>query len=171
MAEQGDRFDPYVLLEALERHRVSYVVIGALGRVLHGSGEVTDGLDICPSLQEESLRRLELALDDLNAQTRDGKQAQAERDLVGRLVLELQTDAGELKLVPEPAGTHGYDDLRRRARQQPLGKGLWPRVASVDDHARMLAVMAREQDRLPLQRMQRAIELGRERSRGLSLER
>jgi hypothetical protein len=171
MAKDADRFDPYALLEALERHRVSYVVIGALGRVLHGSGEVTDGLDICPSLQEESLRRLELALDDLNAQTGDGKQTRAERDLVGRPVLELSTDAGALKLVPEPAGTRGYDDLRRRARQQPLGKGLWPRVASVDDHARMLAVLARDQDRLPLQRMHRVIELGRERSRGLSLER
>lgn len=171
MAEQLDRFDPYALLGALERHRVSCIVIGALGRVLHGSGEVTDGLDICPSLHEESLRRLELALDDLNAQTSHGRQARIERDLVGRPLLKLQTDAGELKLVPEPAGTHGYDDLRRRAHQQPLGSGLWPRVASVDDHARMLAVLAREQDRLPLQRMQRAIELARERSRGLSIER
>jgi hypothetical protein len=169
MAEQ--EFDPYVLLGALERRRVSYVVIGALGRVLHGSGEVTDGLDICPSLQEENLRRLELALDDLDAKTRDGRRARAERDLVGRPVLELRTEAGELKLVPEPAGTRGYDDLRRRARQQPLGKGLWPRVGSVDDQARMLAVMAREQDRLPLQRLQRVIELGRERSRGLGIER
>lgn len=171
MAKDTDRFDPYALLEAFERHRVSYVTVGALGRVLHGSGEVTDGLDICPSLQEENLRRLDLALEDLNARTRDRKPARAERDLVGRPLLELQTDAGELKLVPEPAGTRGYDDLRRRARQQPLGRGLWPRVASVDDHARMLAVLAREQDRLPLQRMQRVIELGRERSRGLGIER
>jgi hypothetical protein len=82
MAEQAERFGPYALLEALERHRVSYVVVGALGRVLHGSGEVTDSLDICPSLNEESLRRLELALDDLDAQTRDSKRARVERDLV-----------------------------------------------------------------------------------------
>ncbi len=166
MAEQG-RFDPYALLEALERHRVAYVVVGALGRVLHGSGELTDGLDICPSLNAESVRRLGLALDDLHARNRDGRPAVVERDLVGRPVLELQTDAGELKIVPEPAGTRGYDDLRRRARHQPIGKGLWPQLASVDDHARMLAVLAREQDRRPLQTMQRVIELGHTLSRGI----
>ncbi len=164
MAEQA-RFDPYALLET--RHRVAYVVIGALGRVLHGSGELTDGLDICPSLNTESLRRLGLALEDLHARNRDGKPAVVERDLVGRPVLELQTDAGELKIVPEPAGTRGYDDLRRRARHQPIGQGLWPQLASVDDHARMLAVLAREQDRQPLQTMQRVIELGHTLSRAI----
>jgi hypothetical protein len=167
----ADRFDPYALFEPLERHRVAYVVIGALGRVLHGSGEVTDGLDICPSLNPESLRRLGLALDDLNARNRDGKPALVERDLVGRPVLELRTDAGELKIVPQPAGTRGYDDLRRRARHEPIGQGLRPQVASVDDHARMLAVLARDHDRLPLQTMQRVIELGHGRSRGISIER
>ena len=42
-------FDPIALLQALDRHRVSYVVVGALGRVIHGSDELTDGLDIVPS--------------------------------------------------------------------------------------------------------------------------
>ena len=169
--EQADRFDPYALLEALERHRVGYVVIGALGRVLRGSGELTDGLDICPSMNPESLRRLDLALADLNARNQQGKPAAVERDLVGRPVLELETDAGELKIIPEPAGTRGYDDLRHRAAHQPIGEGLWPQVASVDDHARMLAVLARDADRLPLQRMQRVIELDHELSRGISMER
>jgi hypothetical protein len=162
-----DSFDPYVLFDALERHRVAYVVIGALGRVLHGSAEVTDGLDIVPSTQPDNLRRLGQALDELNARTRQGRQVLVERDLVGRPLLEVRTDAGELKLVPEPAGTRGYDDLRRRARRQPLGQGLWPQVASVDDQARMLAVLAREQDRQPLQTIQRVIELERGRSRGI----
>jgi hypothetical protein len=165
------RFDPYALLGALDRRRVSFIVVGALGRVLHGSGEVTDGLDIVPSLNEESLRRLDLALEELNARNRQGRRVRVERDLVGRPVLELQTDAGELKLVPEPAGTRGYDDLRRRASREPVGQGLRPQVASVDDHARMLAVLARDQDRIALQRTQRLLELGRERSRGLSIER
>jgi hypothetical protein len=166
MAEE-DAFDPYTLLETLERHRVGYVVIGGLGRVLHGSDETTDGVDICPSTHPDSLRRLGLALDDLNARTKDGKPALAERDLVGRSVLELETDAGELKIVTEPAGTRGYDDLRRRAQKHPIGHGVWPSIASVDDHARMLAVLGREQDRQPLQTMQRVIELGHSISRGI----
>ncbi len=168
---RDERFDPYALLQALERQRVTYILIGALGRVIHGSGEVTDGLDIVPSTRGENLRRLGLTLEELNARRPDGKKPELERDLVGRGVLELQTDAGELKIVPEPAGTRGYDDLRRRAEREPLGQGLRPPVASVDDHARMLAALGREQDREPLMTIQRAIELEHQRQRGLHIER
>jgi hypothetical protein len=162
-------FDPYALLQALERQRVTYVVIGGLGRVLHGSGEITDGLDIVPSTREENLRRLGLALEELNARRPDGKPSVMERDLGGLSVLEFETDAGELKIVPEPAGTQGYDDLRRRAERPPIGQGLRPAVASVDDHARMLAALGREQDRQPLDVLQRLIEIEHEISRGIEL--
>ena len=167
----ADAFDPYAVLQALERRRVTYIVIGALGRVIHGSNEVTDGVDIVPSAREENLHRLGLALDDLQARRTDGKALALERDLARHPALELETDAGELKLVVEPAGTKGYDDLRRRAVREPIGHALRPSVASVDDHARMLAALAREQDRAPLRTIQRVIELGQERSRGLSMER
>jgi hypothetical protein len=162
-------FDPYALLQALERQRVTYVVIGGLGRVLHGSGEITDGLDIVPSTREENLRRLGLALDELNARRPDGKPPAFERDLAGSGVLELETEAGELKIVPVPAGTQGYDDLRRRAERPPIGQGLRPAVASVDDHARMLAALDREQDSQPLEVLQRLIEIEHEIGRGIEL--
>jgi hypothetical protein len=168
-----DHFDPYALLQALERERVTCVVIGAVGRVLHGSDELTDGLDIVPSLREENLRRLGQALEDLNARRQDGKGLVLERDLARHPVLELQTDAGELKIIAEPEGTRGYDDLRHRATREPIGRGLRPSVASADDHARMLAALDRQQDQVPLRTMQRLIELDRELSRGrvLSIER
>jgi hypothetical protein len=88
-------------------------------------------------------------------------------------VVELRTEAGELKIVPEPAGTRGYDDLRRGATREPLGRGVRPSVASLGDHARMLAALDREQDRERLRAVRRLIELDRGRShrRGLSLER
>jgi len=168
-----DVFDPYALIQALERQRVTYIVVGGLGRVLHGSDELTDGLDIVPSMRDENLRRLGLALEDLKARRPDGKRLVFERDLPRQPVLELQTEAGELRIVPEPAGTRGYDDLRRRATREPIGHGLRPSVASPDDHARMLAALDRQQDQVPLQTMQRLIELERElhRGRGLSIER
>jgi hypothetical protein len=165
----NDNFDPYEQLEALERQRVTYIIVGGLGRVIHGSDEVTGGLDVVPSLREENLRRLSLALDELNARRPDGKAPRLERDLSREPVLELETDAGELKIVPEPAGTRGYDDLRRRAMAQPLGHGLRPSVASLDDHARMLAALGREHDLQPLRTMQRLIELEHELSRGIEL--
>jgi hypothetical protein len=148
---------------------LAYIVVGGLGRVIHGSDEVTDGLDIVPSLREENLRRLGLALGELNAQRPDGKAPELERDLTRDPVLPLQTDAGELQIVPQPAGTRGYDDLRRRARLEPLGRGLRPSVASLDDHARMLAALGREHDRQPLLTLQRLIELDHGISRGIEL--
>jgi hypothetical protein len=169
MAE--DVFDPYAVLQALERHRVTYIIVGGLGRVIHGSDELTDGIDIVPSTREENLRRLGLALDDLNARRPDGKAPLLERDLTRAPVLELETDSGELKIVPEPAGTRGYDDLRRRAVREPLGRGLRPSVASADDHARMLATLDRAQDREPLLTIQRLIELEHELHRGRYIER
>ena len=164
-------FDPIAVLQALDDQRVTYIVIGGLGRVIHGSDELTDGIDIVPSTREENLRRLGLALDELNARNADGKPPMLERDLVGKLVLELQTDAGELKIVPEPAGTRGYDDLRRAASREPLGQGVRPSVASLGDHARMLAALGREQDLEPLHTVRRLVELELERSRGRSIER
>ncbi len=65
----------------------------------------------------------------------------------GETAIELRTRGGEVKLVPEPAGTRGgYDDLRRAASREPLGRGLRPLVASIGDLARMAAALGREQD-------------------------
>ena len=169
MAGQRDLFDPLAALKALDRRVVAYVVVGGLGRVIHGSDELTDGLDIVPSLRAENLARLELALEDLNASRSDGKRLALERDLEQMAVLEFETDAGELKLVPEPAGTGGYDDLRRAARREPLGQGLRPQVASLGDQARMLAALDREQDLEALRTLRRLIELEQSISRGIDL--
>src|SRR5262245_53085007 len=93
-------FDPYELLGALQGRSVSFVVIGAFARLIHGTRELTDGIDITPSMREENLSRLGRALDDLDARRVDGKPL----DLLDppRPIVELETRAGELKLVPEP---------------------------------------------------------------------
>jgi hypothetical protein len=173
VAKRASAFDPYELLAALQGRSVSFVVIGAFARVIHGTGEFTDGLDVTPSIREENLARLAKALDDLEARRRDGKKLQLVR--LREPVLELETRAGELKLVPEPAGSRGYDDLRRHAEREPLGRGLRPQVASPGDLARMLGALEREQEIPTLLRLRRLIELERElnleltRSRGIEL--
>ena len=155
-------FDPYALLTALESRRVTYVLIGGFARIIQGTEELTRGLDLVPSLRAENLRRLGLALDDLDARRPNGKTPTLDRDLQNNSVLELQTDAGELKVVPEPVGTrNGYDDLRRAATREPIGRGLRPRIASIADLARMLAALGREQDLVPLQQLRTLAELER----------
>jgi hypothetical protein len=170
VANQASSFDPYELLSALQAGHVSFVVIGAFARVIHGTGEITDGLDITPSMREDNLARLQKALDDLKASRVDGNPL----DLANAHdpVIELNTRAGELKLVPEPAGSRGYDDLRRHASRESLGRGVRPQVASPGDLARMLGALDRE-DQIPtLLRLRRLIDLERElgRSRGVGIE-
>ncbi len=158
-------FDPYGLLAALQAQRVSFVVIGAFARVVRGTRELTDGIDIAPSLREDNLERLKTALEDIDARRVDGKRLDVHR-LTGPVV-ELKTNAGELKLVPEPAGTRGYDDLRRRADREPLGRGLRPQIASTDDLARMLGALDRAQDVERLLRLRRLMNLEHQLNRRL----
>jgi hypothetical protein len=165
---EPSKFDPYELLQVLERYRVTFVVIGGFARIVQGTEEMTYGLDITPSTREENLRRLDHALRDVGAKRADGRELNLDPDVLdSEPVHELTTQYGELKLVPEPAGTDGYDDLRRKANREPLGQGLRPSVASIGDLARMVSSLE-DQDRLPqLMQLRRLVELERARDRVL----
>jgi hypothetical protein len=165
VAENRPRFDPLGLLATLDRHRVAYIVIGAFGRVVQGAEELTRGVDIVPSTKPENLSRLEAALADLGAHRTDGQAV--DFDSPDEEVVELSTARGELKVVREPEGTRGYDDLRRAATREPLGRGLRPSVASVDDLARMVAALGRDEDHAKLRGLRVLAEL--DRGRGLEV--
>jgi hypothetical protein len=167
MTEQ--RFDPYATLEALESRRVSYVLIGAFARVVQGTEELTRGLDLAPSLHGDNFSRLAGALEDLDAVGEDGAPVQLDSTTVrDEPVIDLRGRGGELKIVAEPAGTRGgYDDLRRAAAREPLGRGLRPLVASIGDLARMAAALGRERDMTSLRQLRILADLDRGRIRGI----
>ncbi|MGH3029869.1 MAG: hypothetical protein ACRDNE_03720 [Gaiellaceae bacterium] len=155
-------FDPYAVFHELDRARATYIVIGALARVLQGSDEVTQGFDLTPSLRPQNLERLGRALESLEALRVDGKPLDVSHlDPAREPVVELTSPAGEIKIVPEPVGTRGYDDLRRRRMRLPLGEGLRPDVASPGDLVRMLESLGREQDISTVAMMRRVVELDR----------
>lgn len=169
MSASRQPFDPYAILTALERKRVAYILVGGFARVIQGTDELTHGLDLTPSLRAENLRRLGLALAELDAERVDDRTlALDEATIREHQLIAFHSPAGELKLVPEPAGTRGgYDDLRRAATREPLGRGLRPRVASIADLARMLAALDRKQDLSSLQQLRYLRELEYGLSRGL----
>ena len=151
-------FDPLGLLAALERRRVTFIVIGGLARVIHGTDEVTRGVDVVPSTKLDNLRKLSEALAELRA---------PDAELSSTELVVVPTSRGELRVVPAPAGTRGYDDLRRAATREPLGQGLRPAVASKGDLARMLSALGRDEDLDKLRQLRRLIELERELGVGL----
>lgn len=164
----ADNFDPLGLLKTLDRHRVTYIVVGGLARIIQGADEMTNGVDIVPAMRQENLRRLDLALEELGARRADRKKlAPLQSDPSPEPVLALTTELGELKIVPEPEGTRGYDDLRRAATREYLGKGVRSSIASVGDLARMVSALGREDDIPKLMAMRRIAEL--EVGRGLEL--
>jgi hypothetical protein len=164
------RFDPYGLLQALDRHRVTYIVIGGFARVIQGTEEITTGVDIVPSTRPENLRRLDAALREMGARGGEGREPTIDEETIAaQPLLELTTPHGELKVVSEPVGTRGYEDLRRAATREPLGRGVRPSVASIGDLARMVSALG-DEERLPqLMQLRRLVEL--ERSRGWAIER
>jgi hypothetical protein len=153
-------FDPLGLLATLERHRVSYIVAGGLARVIQGTDELTRGVDVVPSTRADNLRRLSAALDELGA---------PDVELSATQPVSVTTLRGDLRIVPLPAGTRGYEDLRRAAAREPLGKGLRPAVASKGDLARMLSALDRDEAAEKLRQLRRLIELERELGVGLGL--
>jgi hypothetical protein len=169
VAGEENEFDPRSLLAGLHRNYVSYVLIGGLARVIRGTDEITGGVDICPSMRPDNVERLRDGLEEIEARRPDRRRlAVDEQSLSGERVLDLRTSFGELKVVPEPAGTRrGFNDLRRGATLEHVGEGLRLRVASVPDLARMSAALAHELDREPGRQAQQLRQLEIERSREL----
>ena len=163
-------FDPYAILACLERQQAVYVVVGSFARIVQGAEETTDGVDIVPSLRSDNLHRLARALGDLGAVRTDGQPAALDETNSHITASEFSSPKGKLRVIPEPAGTRGgYDDLRRAATREPIGKGLRVPVASTADLARMLAALGREPDVLKLIALRRLQAIEHTLSRELAL--
>ena len=73
-------------------------------------------------------------------------------------ILNLTTRAGALDVSFTPAGTDGYDDLRRDAVALDAPEGVATLVASLADIIRSKRAADREKDRLALPRLQELLE-------------
>jgi hypothetical protein len=118
------------------------------------------------------LRRLGRALDELDARGPDRRPVDA-AGLDSPEPIEARTRAGQVRIVPTPWGTRGYDDLRLRSFRENLGRGARRAIASVVDCVRMLEASDRERDSERLERLRRLMELERQRvqQRRLPIER
>lgn len=144
----------------LHRHGVLYVLVGAAAAIAQGYPLPTRDTDVTPARDPANYERLAAALAELHAKLRTTAGA-VEFPMEPRLLAEveawtLDTDAGPLDLVFVPAGTRGYEDLRRDAVELDLGVPVL--VASLRDVIRMKEASNRPKDIAQLPALRATLE-------------
>ena len=136
-------------------------MIGAIAAIAQGYPLPTYDLDLTPDPRDDNLEPLAAALRDLDAKLRTPT-GTVDLPVDGGMlrtasVWTLATSAGDLDLVFEPAGTAGYDDLRRDALTLDLGSGE-VLVASLRDVIRSKEAAHRIKDQAQLPALRATLE-------------
>ena len=144
-------FDPERLISTLARHRVKFVLIGALAARLHGFPRLTADADITPAGDQQNLKKLAAALEDLDASiytesVPEGLPFDRSAAMLGRASMwNLVTNAGRLDIAFTPAGTKGFKDLAKDAERFEAF-GVHFLAASLDDIIRSKEAAGRARD-------------------------
>jgi hypothetical protein len=155
-------YDAAAIVSALQKHHVRFVVIGGVAAIAHGSPLPTEDMDVTPDPALDNLQALAAALVDLRAKLRTPQgpaEFPVEAQMLARnTVWTLATSAGALDLCFQPAGTGGYEDLRRGALELDLGSGRPALVASLLDVIRSKETANRVKDRAQLPALRQTLE-------------
>ncbi len=158
-------FRPEEILRILNKHDVRYVVIGGMAAIIRGSDIPTTDVDITPETTHDNLERLSAALREMNARIWTQPVPEGlpfDRDaasLADVEILHLITDYGRFDVTRTPAGTSGYDDLRRDAGSVRLFDLDVP-VASLADIVRSKQAAGRDKDLRFLPALRRLLDEG-----------
>lgn len=161
------------ILEVLVRHGVRFVVVGAVAAIAQGSPLPTEDIDITPARDRENLERLAAALVELGAMLRVESEPEGVPFPFDAVSLErneiwtLRTPHGDLDVVFVPAGTRGYEDLRRDAIVVDFGHSQVS-MASLADVIRSKEASGRPKDVSRLPALRQTLEVARKRERGQS---
>jgi hypothetical protein len=143
--------DPEQLLKTLKRHKVDFVLIGALAARLYGFPRLTADADITPAGDLPNLERLAAALNDLHAKVYTESVPEglsfdcSAKTLARARMWNLVTKAGRVDIAFEPAGVEAYGDLTKDAEHFEAF-GVRFLVASLDDIIRSKEAAGRPKD-------------------------
>jgi predicted nucleotidyltransferase len=134
--------DAALILQALDRHGVEYVLIGGLAVQAHGHVRTTQDVDVFPAGDTANLERLAAALVDLGA--RPGRSGAPALRAAATHILE--TVAGGLDIHNQPPGAAPWTEVKRRAMIVKV-VGVRVAVAGRDDLIAMKRAAGRPIDR------------------------
>jgi len=150
------------MIAALQNRKVRFVVVGGIAAIAQGSPLPTEDVDITPERSTDNVEALAAALVDLDAKLRTAEGPVEfpidARMIAGNALWNLTTSVGDLDLCFEPAGTRGYDDLRRHALELDLGSGAPVLIASLADVIRSKEAAGRAKDRAQLPALRETLE-------------
>ena len=149
-------FQPRELIDRLISAGVRFVVIGGLAAQAHGSPSATFDLDIVPSWDTDTLRRLEGVLRTISA-VRQGVSPDGPplppldaRALHAGAIFTLNSRYGRFDLLANPDPGMDFERLMRSAEPRDLfGTRLW--VAGLDDLMAMKRAAGRPKDLIELE--------------------
>lgn len=146
-------FQPDVVLDALHRNGVQFIITGGRAGSLLGSDSVTFDLDICFRLDDANVAALTTALREIDARLRDAPDEPLDsRMLTNGDHLSLVTTGGLLGCAATPAGTHDYLDLVTHSWSFTLN-GYDVRVCSLDDLMTLKRAAGTSKDRVELEQL------------------
>ena len=123
-ADEDEELQPGVIVAVLKKHDVSYVIVGSFGAITQGVDLPMTDIDIVPSLDEENLKHLAKALDELGIESK----RDATEDIRSELLADpsvirdttfwnFSTPHGGVDLVLQPSGfPEGFDALIANAK-------------------------------------------------------
>lgn len=161
-------FNPESIFAVLDQHGVRYVVIGAIAAIAQGYPLNTADLDVTPARDPDNIERLATALRDLDARLRlsddtKGLEFPIDADYLSRAESwTFTTRFGDLDVLFVPAGTQGFDDLRRDSVTVQIA-GLDVSMAALLDIIRMKEAAGRPKDLAQLPALRQTLEISRER--------
>ena len=144
--------DPGKIIRVLDKHKVQFVLIGALAARLYGFPRLTADADITPANDAAGLEKLAKALRELKAKVYtesipEGLEFDCSAATLSRARMwNLVTSAGRIDIAFTPAGTTGYDDLAKGAVKFKAF-GVHFLAASLDDIIRSKEAANRPKDR------------------------
>lgn len=111
-----------LIVECLDRHHVSYVVIGGVAAMLQDVPTIeTYDVDIAPERERKNLRALARALIEMEARLRIANDEEGvqipldERTFAGVSTMTFTTRFGPFDILFEPSGAPAYAELRSHA--------------------------------------------------------